>query len=48
MRDLLLRNIAQIATPEGNCAQHGTSMQSLKFYTNAAIFIQNGKIAAVG
>lgn len=48
MRDLLLRNIAQIATPEGNCAQHGTSMQSLKFYTNAAIFIQNGKITAVG
>jgi len=48
MRDLLLRNIAQIATPEGTCAQHGTSMQSLKFYTNAAVFIQNGKIAAVG
>lgn len=48
MRDLLLRNIAQIATPEGNCAQHGKSMQKLKLYKNAAVFIQNGRITAVG
>ena len=48
MPELLLRHIAQIATPEGWTAQHGTAMNKLKFYKDAAIFIENGRIAAVG
>ncbi|MFA6849923.1 MAG: imidazolonepropionase [Selenomonadaceae bacterium] len=48
MPELLLRHIAQIATPEGWTAQHGTAMNKLKLYKDAAIFIENGRIAAVG
>lgn len=48
MPELLLRHIAQIATPEGWKAQHGAAMNKLKLYKDAAIFIENGRIAAVG
>ena len=43
-----MRHIAQIATPEGWKAQHGAAMNKLKLYKDAAIFIENGRIAAVG
>lgn len=48
MPELLLRHIAQIATPEGKAAHHGAAMKKLKIYLNAAVFIRDGRIAGVG
>jgi imidazolonepropionase len=47
MSNLLIQNISQIATPKpGVC--RGSELRGLNIYENAAIYISNGSIKAVG
>ena len=45
---LLIKNAAQIVTPEGKSARHGREMKQLKIYENQSILIENGKIRSIG
>ena len=45
---LLIKNAAQIVTPEGNTARHGREMKQLKIYENQSILIENGMIRSIG
>lgn len=47
-KDLLILNAAQIATPVGKTARCGEEMSRIKIIPNGGVFIQDGKIAAVG
>jgi len=48
MAELLLRHIAQIATPIGEKAIHGTDMNKLTTIEDGAIYIKDGLISKVG
>lgn len=48
MNRLLIQNISQIATPIGNKALHGTAMDNIKIYNDAAIYCENDIIRKVG
>ncbi|WP_296401033.1 amidohydrolase family protein, partial [Acidaminococcus timonensis] len=45
---LLIKNAAQIVTPEGKTARRGRDMKKLKIYENQSILIENGKIRSIG
>ena len=45
---LLIKNAAQIVTPEGKSARHGREMKQLKIYENQSILIENGKFCEEG
>lgn len=45
---LLIKNVAQIVTPEGKTARRGRDMKKLKIYENQSILIENGKIRSIG
>lgn len=47
MERLLIKNIAQIATPIGKKAIHGKAMNNIQIYKNAAIYCENGVIKLV-
>jgi imidazolonepropionase len=46
--DLLVRNIAQLVTPEGAGPKHGVEMRRLRVIENAAIAVAGGKFLWVG
>lgn len=48
MSELLIRNIAQLATPIGKTALHGSAMRDIKIYNNATVYIKDGIIAEIG
>ncbi|WP_196594031.1 imidazolonepropionase [Pectinatus sottacetonis] len=48
MNRLLIKNISQIATPLGNKALHGSAMDNIKIYKDAAIYCENDIIRKVG
>jgi imidazolonepropionase len=45
---LLIRNLAQIATPSGRAAVRGAAMRSLTLHENAVIAIEDGRFAYIG
>ncbi|MCH3950118.1 MAG: imidazolonepropionase [Acidaminococcus sp.] len=47
-KTLLIKNAAQIVTPQGKEAHFGKEMSNLKIYENASILVEDGKIAAIG
>ena len=48
MEDRIIRHLSQVATPQGETARRGSEMNELAIYEDAAIWIQAGKIKAVG
>ncbi len=48
MNKTIIRNISQIATPEGKAALHGCEMNKIKIIEDAAIYIENGIIKDLG
>lgn len=48
MKSLLIRNLAQVATPVGFAARKGEAMGDIRLYTDAAIWIKDGRIWEVG
>jgi imidazolonepropionase len=48
MKDMLLYNAAEIATPTGTSARHGQCMNEIRIIKDGAIFIHDGKIADIG
>lgn len=48
MERIILINISQLVTPEGTSAKHGSEMNKVKKMENAAVVIEDGKIAFVG
>lgn len=48
MERIILINISQLVTPEGKSAKHGSEMNKVKKMENAAVVIEDGKIAFVG
>lgn len=48
MEECLLYHISQLATPKGNCLQHGNRMRKLEVITDAAVFIADGRIRETG
>lgn len=45
---LLIKNAAQVVTPQGHTAIKGASMKDVKIYENASVLIEDGHIVAVG
>ena len=45
---LLIKNAAQVVTPQGHTAIKGASMKDVKIYENASVLIADGHIVAVG
>lgn len=45
---ILIKNLSQIATPQGKKALRGSEMNEIKIYENAAIFIKDGIIREIG
>ena len=45
---LLIKNAAQVVTPQGHTAIKGASMKDVKVYENASVLIEDGHIVAVG
>ena len=45
---LLIKNAAQVVTPQGHTAIKGASMRDVKIYENASVLIEDGHIVAVG
>lgn len=45
---LLIKNAAQVVTPQGHTAIKGASMKDVKIYVNASVLIEDGHIVAVG
>lgn len=45
---LLIKNAAQVVTPQGHTAIKGASMKDVKIYENASVLIEDGHIMAVG
>lgn len=45
---LLIKNAAQVVTPQGHTAIKGASMKDVKNYENASVLIEDGHIVAVG
>lgn len=48
MKKTIIANISQLATPKGNGAKKGKEMSEIKLIENAAIYIEDGIIKAVG
>ncbi|MBU1023905.1 imidazolonepropionase, partial [bacterium] len=48
MSTLLIKNIAEIATMQGPIPRTGKSMRDAGYIHDAAIYIENGKIAFIG
>lgn len=48
MKDLILKNIGQLVSPEGRRLKKGKEMRELKVLENAFIVTENGKIKALG
>jgi len=48
MEDRIIRHLSQVATPLGKTARRGAGMNELAIYEDAAIWMQDGKIKAVG
>jgi len=46
--DLLIRNIGELATPEGFAARRGAAMKQLRIVRNAAVLCLGGKIVFAG
>lgn len=45
---LLIKNAAQVVTPQGHTAIKGAAMKDVKVYENASVLIEDGHIVAVG
>lgn len=45
---LLIKNAAQVVTPQGHTAIKGAAMKEVKIYENASVLIEDGHIVAVG
>lgn len=45
---LLIKNAAQVVTPQGHTAIKGASMKDVKIYENASVLIEDGHIVAIG
>ncbi|WP_295245329.1 imidazolonepropionase [Veillonella sp.] len=45
---LLIKNAAQVVTPQGHTAIKGAAMKDVKIYENASVLIEDGHIVAVG
>lgn len=45
---LLIKNAAQVVTPQGHTAIKGASMKDVRIYENASVLIEDGHIVAVG
>jgi imidazolonepropionase len=45
---LLIRNLAQIATPEGSTAARGAAMRRIRIHDDAAIAVRDGRFAYAG
>lgn len=48
MQETIIRGIAQLATPIGREARRGTAMRELRVVSDAAIWVEDGVIQAVG
>ncbi len=48
MNKTIIKNISQIATPEGKTALHGSEMNKIKIIEHAAIYIEDGIIKDLG
>ncbi|MBS7527357.1 imidazolonepropionase [Fusibacter paucivorans] len=45
--NLIIENIDEIVTPEGNCGVSGSDMQNLRRYEHYSVVVEDGKIAAI-
>ena len=48
MKNMLIKNIGELITPLGHGALHGAAMKKLCRYPQAAVYIEDGRISAVG
>ena len=48
MKNMLIKNIGELITPLGHGALHGAAMKKLYRYPQAAVYIEDGRISAVG